>query len=76
MGTPIPPFEIEWTVATTFNHAIDYYASSEEAACRAWADKAMELAECEGEEGTLAETLRGRFAQLRFENEKFAMLDG
>ncbi|UKZ81939.1 hypothetical protein TrVFT333_009717 [Trichoderma virens FT-333] len=44
-GNRLPAAELEWLVATSFNHAIDYYARGEEETCHRWALKAMHLAE-------------------------------
>lgn len=75
VGTPLPQIELEWFVAATFNHAIDYYARSEEASCREWVLQAMKLAAYVDDQGTLGKTLRERFDQLRFENDVVSMLE-
>ncbi|PHH58857.1 hypothetical protein CDD81_4263 [Ophiocordyceps australis] len=67
MSRPCPCTEIEWLVATAFNHGIDYYARADEEACCCWAMRAMDLAALLGDGGALAEVLRTRFAQLRFQ---------
>ncbi|POR34574.1 Uncharacterized protein TPAR_05222 [Tolypocladium paradoxum] len=65
---PFPSAELEWLVATTFNHAVDFYARGEEDPCHRWALKAMDLAEYVGDGGGLAATLQDKFAKLRFES--------
>ncbi|KAG8414087.1 sporulation-specific protein 22 [Metarhizium acridum] len=75
-STLLPRTDVEWIAAITFNHAIDYYARSEETPCRVWAAKSMELAEYLDDNGRLAKTMRDRFGQLRFENETMFMADG
>ncbi|PNY23779.1 Uncharacterized protein TCAP_06278 [Tolypocladium capitatum] len=64
---PFPSAELEWLVATTFNHAVDFYARGEEDPCHRWALKAMDLAEYVGDGGGLAAMLQDKFAKLRFE---------
>lgn len=66
MGKSFDPVEIEWLVATSFNHAIDYHGCNEEDACRQWAMKALKLAEFTGDDGNLLNTIRRRFAKLHF----------
>ncbi|PFH60556.1 hypothetical protein XA68_10761 [Ophiocordyceps unilateralis] len=63
---PFPAEELEWLVATSFNHAVDLYARSDEAACHRWALKAMALADFVRDAGSLAALLRERFSRLRF----------
>lgn len=70
MRTPFPALELEWLVASTFNHAVDHYARGEEASCHKWALKAMDLAEYVDDKGALAATLQDRFARLRFEDHR------
>ncbi|PTB63793.1 SPO22-domain-containing protein [Trichoderma citrinoviride] len=69
-GTQLPSAELEWLVATTFNHAIDYYARGEEEPCHRWALKAMHLAEYVGDGGLLRDTLQDKFAKLQFDGLK------
>jgi hypothetical protein len=76
VDTPLPEVDIEWIIATVFNHAIDYYALDKEASCKSWASKAMELAEYQDDGGRLASTLRDRFRHLRFENNVVTLLNG
>lgn len=54
-------------MASTFNHAIDYYARGDEDLCHRWALRAMDLAEHVDDAGGLAATLRDRLARLQFE---------
>ncbi|KHN98328.1 Meiosis specific protein SPO22 [Metarhizium album ARSEF 1941] len=75
-GASLPRTDLEWIAATTFNHGIDYYACSEDIRCKFWAAKAMELAEYLDDGGVMAKTLRDRFGQLRFENEKCSRTEG
>ena len=70
MCTPFPALELEWLVASTFNHAVDHYARGEEASCHKWVLKAMDLAEYVDDKGALAATLQDRFARLRFEDHR------
>ena len=59
------PVEIEWLVATSFNHAIDYYGRNEDTSHK-WAVKALELANFTGDNGALLKTIQQRFAKLQF----------
>ncbi|KAK5997795.1 hypothetical protein PT974_00156 [Cladobotryum mycophilum] len=61
-----PDTELEWLVATVFNHAIDYYARGDEDHCHRWALKAMDLAEYVDEGSGLRNSLQTKFAKLRF----------
>ncbi|PKK50187.1 hypothetical protein CI102_7171 [Trichoderma harzianum] len=66
-GNQLPSSELEWLVATSFNHAIDYYARGEEEPCHRWALKAMHLAEYIDDGGLLRDTLQEKFAKLQFD---------
>lgn len=66
MGKSFDPVEVEWLVATSFNHAIDHYGRHEEDACHQWAMKALELAKFTGDGGVLLNTIQQRFAKLQF----------
>lgn len=61
-----PREEVEWLVATAFNHAVDFYARGEEDACHQWALRAMELAACMDDGGGLRDVLQDKFAKLTF----------
>lgn len=60
-----PPAELEWLAATTFNHAVDFYARGEEDACHQWALGAMDLPTYV-DDGGLRGMLQDKFAKLRF----------
>lgn len=66
-GKSLPSAELEWLVATAFNHAVDFYARGEEQLCHGWALKAMDLAEYLGDSGTMRSVLQDKFAKLRFD---------
>ncbi|PNP45998.1 hypothetical protein THARTR1_10832 [Trichoderma harzianum] len=66
-GNRLPSAELEWLVATSFNHAIDYYARGEEESCHRWALKAMHLAEYIDDGGLMRDTLQEKFAKLQFD---------
>ncbi|KAH0523262.1 hypothetical protein TsFJ059_008293 [Trichoderma semiorbis] len=66
-GNQLPSAELEWLVATSFNHAIDYYARGEEEPCHRWALKAMHLAEYIDDGGLFRDTLQEKFAKLQFD---------
>jgi hypothetical protein len=67
MQRPFPRVELEWLVATVFNHAVDFYARGDEHQCHSWALKAMDLAEYVTDGGDLGNTLQDKFAKLRFD---------
>ncbi|KAG5919793.1 hypothetical protein E4U42_006422 [Claviceps africana] len=67
VGNPLSTAQLEWFVARAFNHALDHYVRFQEGPCRAWASKAMELAELMQDGGVLAKTLQVRFEHLRFQ---------
>ncbi|KAL7799887.1 meiosis protein SPO22/ZIP4 like domain-containing protein [Trichoderma ceciliae] len=67
IGNQLPSAELEWLVATTFNHAVDYYARGDEEPCHRWALKAMDLAEYIDDGGVLRDTLQAKFAKLQFD---------
>ena len=52
-------------VASTFNHAIDFYAMGDEETCRTWALKAMDLAVYLEDDGALKDVLQANFAKLK-----------
>ncbi|KAM0261936.1 hypothetical protein ACHAQJ_001939 [Trichoderma viride] len=67
VGNKLPSAELEWLVATTFNHAVEYYARGDEEPCHRWALKAMDLAEYIGDGGVLRDMLQEKFAKLQFD---------
>ncbi|KAH6608155.1 hypothetical protein Trco_004468 [Trichoderma cornu-damae] len=67
VGAHLPSAELEWLVATSFNHAVDYYARGDEGPCHVWALKAMDLAEYVDDGGVLRDTLQAKFAKLQFD---------
>lgn len=66
VARPFPLTELDWLVATSFNHAIDFYARGDEAPCHRWALKAMDLAEYMDDQGSMRNMLQERFAKLKF----------
>lgn len=67
MGNQLPSIEVEWLVATTFNHGIEYYVGGEGGPCHCWALRAMDLANYVDDGGVMRDTLHHKFAQLQFE---------
>lgn len=53
-------------MATSFNHAVDFYARSEEEKCHRWALKAMDLATFMEDGGQYRDLLQEKFSKLRF----------
>lgn len=68
MSKPFPADELDWVVATTFNHAIDVYARGDGELCHRWAFKALKLAECMDDGGRMKEVLEERVVKLRFKS--------
>jgi hypothetical protein len=65
---PFPTAELEWLIASTFNHAVDLYARREgRDVCHRWALKAIELAGFMEDGGSLRNLLQQRLAKLSFE---------
>ncbi|KAL6717482.1 sporulation-specific protein 22 [Lecanora helva] len=61
---PYPPEELEWLVATSFNHAIDLYCATQEAACRRWAERALALSDLCDDGGRLHGLLQEKYLGL------------
>ena len=59
-----PPEELEWLTTTTFNRAIDFYCSSQDASCRRWAEKALLLSSLLEDGGALHEVLQEKYQGL------------
>jgi hypothetical protein len=59
-----PAEELEWLTTTTFNRAIDFYCSSQDAACRRWAERALGLAILCDDGERLHEVLQGKYQGL------------
>lgn len=53
-------------MTTSFNHAIDFYARSEEEKCLRWAHKARDLATFMKDGGKYKKLLQDRLGKLRF----------
>ncbi|KAL6901334.1 meiosis protein SPO22/ZIP4 like domain-containing protein [Trichoderma evansii] len=67
VGNQLPSAEVEWLVATTFNHGIEYYVRGEGDTCHRWALRAMDLANYVDDRGVMRDMLHNKFAQLQFE---------
>ena len=70
-----PAEELEWLATTLFNLAVDLYIAESEESAKIWARKAVDVAdvlgdgECgTGDGGLLAKVLRGKMAELRWQN--------
>ena len=59
-----PAEELEWLTTTTFNRAIDFYCSSQDASCRRWAEKALLLSSLLEDGGALHEVLQEKYQGL------------
>ncbi|KAF4966640.1 hypothetical protein FSARC_5689 [Fusarium sarcochroum] len=64
MQKPFPAEDLDWIIATTFNHAIDILARGDGNLCQQWALKALDLAEYMDDEGDMRNVLRERVAKL------------
>ncbi|KAF4535794.1 Tetratricopeptide-like helical protein [Lasiodiplodia theobromae] len=62
-----PQIEAEWLASTAFNRAIDFFCAGNDARCKVWAEKAMELARA-------AEQRTGRGEVERRERGLYAVL--
>jgi hypothetical protein len=69
-ANPFPALELEWLVATAWNHTVDLYCNDQEEDCNMWADQVIALAETAEDGGTLARTLLGNRVGLTFEEEE------
>ncbi|UKZ64346.1 uncharacterized protein TrAtP1_005562 [Trichoderma atroviride] len=67
IGNTLPSAEIEWLVATTFNHGIEYYVRGESDSCHCWAIKAMDLANYVDDGGVMRDMLLDKFSQLQLD---------
>ena len=64
MKTLFPAEELDWIVATTFNHAIDVFARGDEELCHRWALKALDLAGYMNDDGDMRDMLQERIVKL------------
>ncbi|KAF2497692.1 SPO22-domain-containing protein [Lophium mytilinum] len=62
-----PSLELEWLVATAWNHTVDLYCMNEDEKCGTWADLAMELAGAAEDGGALQNTLIGNRSGMQWE---------
>ncbi|KAF5973420.1 transcription factor [Fusarium bulbicola] len=61
---PFPAEDLDWIIATTFNHAIDILARGDEDLCQQWAMKALDLTEYMDDNGDIRDVLRERVVKL------------
>ncbi|PGH36716.1 hypothetical protein GX50_00376 [[Emmonsia] crescens] len=61
-----PEEELEWLSTTTFNRAVDFYMKPDDASCRRWGQKALDLAGLMQDGGLLYKVLRDKFEGLRW----------
>ncbi|KAH8714206.1 meiosis protein SPO22/ZIP4 like-domain-containing protein [Ilyonectria robusta] len=66
MQKPFPGDELDWIVATTFNHAIDILARGDEPLCHQWALKALDMTEYMSDGGDMRNLLQERVVKLGF----------
>ncbi|CAI6098659.1 unnamed protein product [Clonostachys chloroleuca] len=68
VGSSLPPTDLEWLVATAFNHAVDFFTRGEEDLCQRWALRAIELAGAMEDAGQMSDLLQGKLAKLPFQS--------
>jgi hypothetical protein len=61
---PFPSVELEFFATTTFNHAIDLFVASDDAACKHWVERALTLAALVGDQEELLGLMKGRYSEL------------
>ncbi|KAF4450714.1 transcription factor [Fusarium austroafricanum] len=64
MQKPFPAEDLDWIIATTFNHAIDILARGDEDLCQQWAMKALDLTGYMDDGGDMRDMLRERVVKL------------
>lgn len=71
-----PSEELEWLASTAFNRAVDFYLAGQDADCKCWVDRALELAALlagngRGSQGgrSLLDVLREKYEGLVWEDE-------
>ncbi|KAF4459421.1 transcription factor [Fusarium albosuccineum] len=64
MQKSFPAQELDWIVATAFNHSLDILARGDEKLCQQWALKALELAEYMDDGGDMKHVLRERVVKM------------
>ncbi|KAF5612675.1 transcription factor [Fusarium subglutinans] len=64
MRKPFPAEDLDWIIATTFNHAIDILARGDKDLCQQWAMKALDLTEYMDDNGDIRDVLRERVVKL------------
>lgn len=62
-----PATELEWMATSSFNRAVDYYLSGNDAKCQDWAEKAMTAAQWLEDNGQLRGLLMEKFLGLKFD---------
>lgn len=62
-----PEEELEWLSTTAFNRAVDFYTKPDDASCRRWAQKSLDLAGLMHDGGLLYKVLKDRFEGLRWQ---------
>lgn len=62
-----PVEELDWIATTTFNRAVDFYCTSQDEACRRWAEKAISLATLGDDGGQLHQLLQNKYLGLAWD---------
>ncbi|EEH42224.2 uncharacterized protein PADG_07044 [Paracoccidioides brasiliensis Pb18] len=62
-----PEDELEWLSTTAFNRAVDFYMKPDDASCRRWAQKALDLAGLMHDGGLLYKVLREKLEGLKWD---------
>ncbi|KAJ4261598.1 sporulation-specific protein 22 [Fusarium torreyae] len=64
MQKPFPTEDLDWIIATTFNHAVDMFSRGDKNLCQQWALKALDLVEYMDDGGDMKDMLRDRVVKL------------
>ena len=51
---------------TAFNRAVDFYCAGDDETAKDWAGKALNLAQCCSDEGSLERLLQSKLLELKF----------
>ncbi|KAF2872932.1 meiosis protein SPO22/ZIP4 like-domain-containing protein [Massariosphaeria phaeospora] len=63
-----PTAELEWLATTGFNHAVDYYVQENDAKCKLWAEKALNLAQWTEQGNQLRDLLMEKYSRLTWDH--------
>ncbi|KAF2143242.1 uncharacterized protein K452DRAFT_167927 [Aplosporella prunicola CBS 121167] len=67
-ATAYPRDELEWLATTAFNRGVDAFCAGDDARCRMWAERALEVAARVSDGGALHKVLEEKYSGLRWES--------